>query len=55
MQTLEGDRHHLKGRIAQMEVSQIYVSIRKLHMKIMQEEHDVPMADIMVKKPQEWP
>jgi hypothetical protein len=40
----EGERYHLKGRIIEMDQSQIYVPRKKLHTNIMQEEHDVPMA-----------
>jgi hypothetical protein len=39
----EGERHHLKRRVVHMEIILIYVLVGKLHTKIMQEEHDVPM------------
>ncbi len=40
----EAKRYHLEGRIIEMDQSRIYVQTKKLHTKIMQEEHDVPMV-----------
>jgi hypothetical protein len=40
----EGELHHLEGRIIKMEVVPNLGVGKKLHMKIMQEEHDVPMV-----------
>jgi hypothetical protein len=42
----EGEKHHLKGRIIEMEHSRIYVLVGKLRMKIMQKEHDLPMSGL---------
>jgi hypothetical protein len=43
VRTKKGERHHLKGRIVKMEIIS-NLCAWKLQMKIMQEEHDVPMT-----------